>query len=269
MHTHPRTRGLALAAAFLVVAAAGPAAAESLEKTLQKSYPLTAGGEVVVENVNGHVTVESWDRGEVRVRATKKVRASSAEEAAAAMERLKVNVQAGPDSLHIGTERFHKPQTAGFIDWLRGRHSNASISYHLTVPRGVRLVAETVNGGITLRAVDGDFSASTTNGAVRIEEARGRVDVSTTNGSIKAEMAEVTPNADLTFATTNGAVTVTLPEDVATSLRLRTTNGGIKVDFPVEVDGRSNRRRVDADLNGGGGTLRVNTTNGSINIKRG
>lgn len=262
-----RTRGLALAAAFVVLAAAGPAGAETIEKTLQKTYPLTAGGEVVVENVNGHVTVESWDRAEVRVRATKKVRAGSADTAAEAMERLKVIVQTGPDSLRIETGRHDFDD--GFFAWLRGQTANASISYHLTVPRGIRLVAETVNGGITLRAVEGDFSASTTNGAVRIEEARGRVDVSTTNGSIRAEMTEVTPNADLAFSTTNGAVTVTLPEDVATRLRLRTTNGGIKVDFPVEVEGKSNRRRVDADLNGGGGNLRVSTTNGSISIKRG
>lgn len=264
-----RTRGLALAAAFAVLAVAGTASAEKIEKTLQNTYPLAAGGEVVVENVNGHVTVESWDRAEVRVRATKKVRAGSAEQAAETMERLKVRVQRAPDRLHIATDRLHESQTAGFLHWMLGRNGQASISYHLTVPRGIRLVAGTVNGGITLRAVDGDFVASTTNGAVRIEEARGRVDVSTTNGSIKAEMAEVAPNADMRFATTNGAVTVTLPEDVATTLRLRTTNGGINVDFPVEVEGKSNRRRVDADLNGGGGTLRVNTTNGSINIKRG
>lgn len=265
---HPlRSRGLALAAAFALFAAAGPAAAETLEKTLQKTYPLTAGGEVVVENVNGHVTVESWDRAEVRVRATKKVRAGSAAAAAEAMERLKVNVQTGTDSLHIKTGRHDFDD--GFFAWLRGQAANASISYHLSVPRGVRLVAETVNGGITLRAVDGDFSASTTNGAVRVEEARGRLDVSTTNGSIRAEMTEVTPNANLAFSTTNGAVTVTLPDDVATRLKLRTTNGGIHVDFPVEIDGQANRRRVDADLNGGGGELRVSTTNGSINIKRG
>lgn len=266
MHTHLRTRCLALAA-VLVLAAAGPAVAETLEKTLQKTYPLSARGEVVVENVNGHVTVESWDRAEVRVRATKKVRAASAATAAEAMERLKVNVQTGDDRLRVSTARNDFDR--GFFAWLRGQSADASVSYHLTVPRGIRLVAGTVNGGITLRSVEGDFVASTTNGAVRVEEARGRVDVSTTNGSIRAEMSEVTPNADMSFSTTNGAVTVTLPEDVATRLRLRTTNGGISVDFPVAIEGKSNRRRVDADLNGGGGTLRVSTTNGSIAIRRG
>jgi len=269
MHTPLRTRNLALAAAFAGIAAfaaAGPAAAETVEKTLQNTYPMSARGEVVVENINGHVVVETWDRAEVRVRATKKVRAGSAEEAAEAMDRLEVRVKKGADRLHVETS--HGNTELGFFDWMRGR-TNGSVSYHLTVPRGIRLVAETVNGGITLRGVDGDFSASTVNGGVRIEDARGKVDVSTTNGSIQAEMDAVTKNADMAFSTTNGAVTVTLPEDVATTLRLRTTNGGIHVDFPVEVRGERSRRRLDAELNGGGGTLRVSTTNGSINIKRG
>lgn len=258
-------RGLALAA-VLTLAAAGSAAGETLEKTLQKDYPLAAGGEVVVENVNGAVVVETWDRAEVRVRATKKVRAGSAATAAEAMERLRVRVETGDGRLRIATGRNDFQN--GFFAWLRGQAASAGVSYHLTVPRGIRLVAETVNGSVTLRGVDGDFVASTTNGRIDVEDARGRVDASTTNGSIAVAMTEVAADADLDFSTTNGAVTVALPDDVRTDLRLRTTNGSIKVDFPVEVTTQS-RRRLDASLNGGGGTLRVQTTNGSIRIVRG
>jgi hypothetical protein len=265
MNTDLRRRALTLAA-VLALAAAGSAAGETLEKTLQKTYPLAAGGEVVVDNVNGAVVVETWDRAEVRVRATKKVRAGNAETAAEAMERLRVRVETGGGRLRIATGRHDFED--GFFAWLRGQAASASVSYHLTVPRGIRLVAETVNGAITLRGVEGDFVASTVNGGIRVEDARGRLDASTTNGSIDVAMAEVAPDADLEFSTTNGAVSVTLPEDVRTDLRLRTTNGGIKVDFPIEATTQS-RRRLDATLNGGGGSLRVQTTNGSIRIRRG
>ncbi|HEX6203858.1 MAG TPA: DUF4097 family beta strand repeat-containing protein [Thermoanaerobaculia bacterium] len=264
LHTDLRTRALALAA-VLAVAAAGSAAGETVTKTLQKDYPLAAGGEVRVENTNGAIVVETWDRPEVRVRATKKVRAGSPEAAAEIMERLRVRVETGTDRLHVSTGRNDFDQ--GFFAWLRGQAANASVSYHLIVPRGIRLVAETVNGAVTLDGVDGDFVASTTNGAIKVDDARGRVDASTTNGSISVDMAEVAPDADLDFSTTNGAVTVSLPEDVRTDLRLRTTNGGIKVDLPVEVTTQS-RRRLDGSINGGGGSLRVETTNGSIRIRR-
>lgn len=264
LHTHLRTRALSLTA-VLALAAAGGAAGETVTKTLQKDYPLAAGGEVRVENTNGAIVVETWDRAEVRVRATKKVRAGNPDTAAEAMERLRVRVETGPDRLHVSTGRSELDH--GFFAWLRGQSASASVSYHLTVPRGVRLVAETVNGAVTLRGVDGDFVASTTNGAIKVDDARGRVDASTTNGSISVDMAAVAPDADLDFSTTNGSVSIALPQDVRADLRLRTTNGGIKVDLPVEITAQS-RRRLDGTVNGGGGALRVQTTNGGIRIRQ-
>lgn len=265
MHTRLHQRALALAAA-LTLAAAAPAAAETMTKTLQNTYPLAEGGQVIVENVNGAVVVESWNRDEVRVRVTKKVRAGNEVAAAEAMERLKVRVEASPERLRVSTG--HRDLDQGFLDWLRGRAINASVSYHVTVPRGVRLVAETVNGGITLSGVDGDIVAETTNGGIEVRDARGQVEAATTNGSIDVAMTSVAAGADLGFSTTNGRVTVALPGDVRADLRLRTTNGGIDVDLPVEVTHKS-RRSLDGTLNGGGGTLRVETTNGSISIVRG
>ncbi|HEX2164080.1 MAG TPA: DUF4097 family beta strand repeat-containing protein [Thermoanaerobaculia bacterium] len=253
----------AAAVAALVLAAAAPAAAETIEKTLEQTYRLGRGGHVEVENVNGAVVVETWDRSEVRVRATKKVRATSDESAAEAMERMRIVVEEGAGRLRLVTR--YGEAGDGFFGWLRGHSERGSISYHLTVPRGIRLVAETVNGSVTLRSVDGDVAAETVNGSIKVEDARGRLDASTVNGSIKVAMREVAPDADLDFSTTNGSVTVALPADVRTDLRLRTTNGGIDVDLPMEVHDRS-RRRLDATLNGGGGSVRVETTNGAIRV---
>ncbi len=41
------------------------------EPIFQQSYPLAAGGSFLLENVNGSVQVEGWDRNEVEVRAVK------------------------------------------------------------------------------------------------------------------------------------------------------------------------------------------------------
>jgi hypothetical protein len=247
MPTPRSLRRPALAALVTLVAlATGSAGAATLEKTLEKTYPLAAGGEVFVENVNGAVVVDTWDRPEVRVRATKNVRAGSDEAAAEAMARLQVDVVESAGRLHVQTRRAGTED--GFFSWLRGQGANTSISYRLTVPRGIRLDAETVNGAITLNGVDGDVEASTT------------------NGSIKVTMLEVPPDAELAFSTTNGSVTIALPADVRTDLRLRTTNGGISVDLPLDEVASRSRTRLDATVNGGGGSLRVVTTNGGIRI---
>lgn len=259
---HP-AQAAAVLAALCALAAAVPAAAETIEKTLEQTYRLGAGGRVEVENVNGAVVVETWDRPEVRVRATKKVRASTEVSAAEAMERMRIVVEEGEGTLRLVTR--YGATGDGLFGWLRGHTGGGSVSYHLMVPRGIRLAAETVNGGVTLRSVDGDVAAETVNGSIRVEDARGRLDASTVNGSIRVAMREVAPDADLDFSTTNGSVTVALPAGVRTDLRLRTTNGGIDVELPMEVHDRS-RRRLDATVNGGGGSVRVETTNGAIRI---
>src|SRR5678816_3302643 len=44
--------------------------ADEVEK-FEQSYPLSKNGNVSVSNVNGSITIEAWDRAEVRLVATK------------------------------------------------------------------------------------------------------------------------------------------------------------------------------------------------------
>jgi len=47
------------------------AASQQLERTWYGLYPLPAGGSVSVENVQGEISVEGWDRAEVEITAAK------------------------------------------------------------------------------------------------------------------------------------------------------------------------------------------------------
>src|SRR5690242_17534734 len=57
-----------LLAAGLIFTASGSFAGQPI---FQQTYPLAAGGSFLLENVNGSVQVEGWDRNEVEVRAVK------------------------------------------------------------------------------------------------------------------------------------------------------------------------------------------------------
>ena len=52
-----------------IVGLCGPSYA--YDETFHRVYPLTAGGSFVLENVNGSVHVDGWDRDEVEVSAVK------------------------------------------------------------------------------------------------------------------------------------------------------------------------------------------------------
>lgn len=280
-----RLRAAATAALALVLAAAS-AGAVTLTEKFDRTYPLGEGGELVLDNVNGAVEIEAWDRDEVRIEAEKKVKARSRETAQKALADLKIEIDAGSRRLSVAT-RMPK-SNEGLLNQLWGSDVQASVSYRIKVPRRVTLDAETTNGALRLAGTEGDTQARSTNGRVRIESVSGRmkvqttngaievvdsagsVDARTTNGGIRVQLAEVTPGSEMSFTTTNGGVTLTLPAGVRATLDAATSNGSIASDFPVLGDARKpSRRRLSGDLNGGGGRLKIRTTNGGVRIEEG
>lgn len=268
--TDPRAVGFA--AALLLVAAAALAApvsaeAVTLTQSLDRTYPLADGGRVELANVNGSVTVDSWDRAEVRVRAVKTAKAADREDAERALREVKIGIsRTGDRRLRIETESSRSGKS--FLSRLFDQKGSASVAYHLTVPRGVDLEAETVNGRLDLDGVEGRIRLSTVNGAIHARDLAGAVRASTVNGGIEAEMRHLPAGADLAFETTNGGIELALPAGVQADVDASTTNGGVASDFPLESSGRWGPKRMHGALNGGGGKIRLETTNGRVTIRQ-
>lgn len=269
-----------LALALALGATSSPVQAkETVKETFLKTYPLQAGGELRVENTNGGITVEAWDRNEVRVEAVKQVKAESAEKAREAMKALRIEVTPSAGALQILT-RYPK-KGDGFFDWLSGSSVNMSVTYKIKAPRelaakllstngGVRLVGtrgraelSTTNGGASVEDVEGDIRLRSTNGGLTVANAAGTLDGVTTNGGINAHLSEV--DGDISLRTTNGGVTLRLPQSLRASVDIATTNGGIHSDLAVE-GGQKTRRSLSGEINGGGGKLYVRSTNGGVRI---
>jgi hypothetical protein len=281
----PRTASKALLFAVLSIAAAGAAArAATLNEHFEHTYPLAAGGTFALDNVNGDVAVEAWDRAEVRVTATKHVKAGTEAHARELLAALEIRVSPSPGEVRVET---HYPSTAnGLLSWLTGGGSTeTSVAYRVDVPRSVKLRVATVNGSLVARGtaggahlktvngalqsvgVRGPLELASVNGAVSATGAAGAVEVTTTNGEIDVELVGFAPGETARLASTNGAVTLHLPRDARASLAARTVNGEIESAVPVTVHGKTGRRNhLEGDLNGGGGKIEISTTNGGIRI---
>jgi putative adhesin len=261
---------------------AGTAAgAATLKQPFEKSYPLKAGGAFAIHNVNGGVDVEAWDRDEVRVVAEKKVRAGSEATAKKILDQVRIEATPSAGSLRIDTKLPRRHE--GLFDWLSGNHVEISVAYHVQVPKSVRVDAESVNGHVALTGTRGDARLETTNGHITVSRTAGRLELestnggidvadaagavkaATTNGHIDVRLVQLPAGAELSLDTTNGGVSVTLPRQARFSLDAATTNGSVHSDFAVAA-GHSTRRRVEGDVNGGGGRLLARTTNGGIRI---
>jgi len=275
---------LVLATLAAVPLAATPAAAETFKERFEHTYPLSAGGAFTLRDVNGAVSVTAWDKNEVHVVAEKQVKARDAEEGKRRLAELKIEVKANPNDLRIDTHFPRQNGGGGFFSWLAGEGGSGGVSYKVEVPRGIKVDVETVNGALSVRGTGGDLKAETTNGAVDVAGIRGKarlgttngaisatdaagaVIAETTNGSIEIELKQVDRGADMSFETTNGHITLKVPKSIQASISASTTNGRVSTDLPIELRGKSSKHHLDGDVNGGGGKLHLESTNGGIEI---
>jgi DUF4097 and DUF4098 domain-containing protein YvlB len=268
---------------ILAVCAWTSAEAATLTEQFKKTYSLKSNGGVELQNVNGSVTIEAWDQNQVRIEAEKKVRADG-DKAREIMKQLQIEVSETAGGLRIVTRM---PKRDGSLrEWLSGDNVQVGVEYRIWVPRGARLGIEntngklsvtgtrgradleTTNGGVVVDRAGGEIEIGTTNGSVEVTRSAGVVQASTTNGSIDVELDEAPDAGQLSFSTTNGSITLRVPGNAGMTLDAAATNGRVSSDFEV-TSGRSERRRLEGDVNGGGGRVKLRTTNGSIRIVAG
>jgi DUF4097 and DUF4098 domain-containing protein YvlB len=72
----------------------------------------------------------------------------------------------------------------------------------------------------------------------------------------------------IALRTTNGGLTLTLPETAKADISASCTNGGISAGSLEKLEiTESSRRRLEGRLNGGGTPIELRTTNGGIRLR--
>ncbi len=245
--------------ALLLVAAQGYAANSHgrLTEEFHQTYPLSSGGRVELENINGAVHITAWDRDEVKVDAVKS--ADTQQE----LDEAKILVDTEKDASHIYTK--YPPHDRTFDST---GNNPASVEYTVMVPRGARLdEIKLINGSLDLEWVSGGVHASCINGRLSAHLAGGSTQLSTINGSLDARLDRLGESA-IELSSINGSVDLTVPSDVKAELEATTVHGGINNDFGLQVH---NHQWVGHDLHGelgGGGTrIKLRNVNGAIQVR--
>lgn len=216
---------------------------------------MAAGPLTVDAGHNGGIQVEGWDRNEIRVRAV--VTANARSEAEAKQLASAVQVQVGG-----GKVSATGPTTERRQWW--------SVSYRINVPRRNDLDLNANNGGVSITGVSGTIRFDTTNGGVRLNDLAGDVRGETRNGGLTVNLSgDRWDGVGLDVETSNGGVTLTIPDGYNADLTTRTVNGGFRTDFPMTIQGElSPRQGITTTLGSGGAPVRVRTTNGGLRINK-
>ena len=216
------------------------------------------GGPVHVNaRPNGGVQVTGWDQAGIAGSARIQVQADSEADARAIASQISVDTGSG-------AIRSTGPEPGSGRSW--------SASFVLSAPRTSDVEIETLNGPVAITGISGQIRATTTNGPLTLKELGGHVYARATNGPLSIVLAGTSWQGEgLDAETTNGPVSLSVPEGYSAELEARTSNGPFRVDIPGTVQGdtpSSRVRSIKTSIGGGGAPIRVVTTNGPMSIKQ-
>ncbi|MGA8940117.1 MAG: hypothetical protein WB439_13230 [Acidobacteriaceae bacterium] len=205
-------------------------------------------GHLNVNGMNGGIDVIGEDRQDIALEARVTARGGSQSDAQSLLHQISIETGA--------TVEAHGPHSAMGHNW--------SVSYKLLVPHRLAADFHTMNGGLSLNALNGDIQAETTNGGVDFDNLGGNVHLSTVNGGIHAHLSGNTwQGSGLSAKTTNGGISVDAAPNYSAHVVASTVNGGI------DVAGQSGTRHhsIDTNIGHGGPTLDFETVNGGVSIR--
>lgn len=203
---------------------------------------------------HGGIRVKGWERDEISVKAC--IQAGGANEAVAALRASAVVIETAD-----GTVRAVAPASADDDYFF-------AVSYDVRVPFDTDLKLKTNNGGINLSDIRGAIEFDLNNGGAIFGGIAGSVSGKTNNGNLTFNLSGDRWNGDgIDARTNNGSIFINFPEDYSARLEAATRRGNFYVNFPVETE-RADEYKFGVTLGTGGATIKTQTNNGAVNIKR-
>jgi hypothetical protein len=234
----------------LILTAVFAAPGFAITKEFNQTYPLQPGGSFELQNVNGTVEVEGWDRDTIEIRAVKTAKHRESD-----LELVSIDVDAKPSAVSVST-RY--PQNEGV---------EVAVEYKVHVPHCAHVEhLGTVNGTLRVSGIEAVDDLRTVNGNIEVYEGGGSVHAHTTNGNVHLELLHVQDKNGAVAETTNGSVLLAVPADTQADLETRCLNGNFFSELPVAFESTLKPRELHGKLGRGGVPIRLRTINGGIRL---
>jgi hypothetical protein len=221
-----------------------------VSQEVRQTYPMRADGIFELNNVNGTVRIEGWDKDEVEVRAIK-----STPQDGSLLDLVAIEVEASPSGLSV-TTRY--PQEEGV---------EVAVDYVVYLPRHAQLSrVNNINGAVRVFSSESLGELHTVNGNIEIYESSGDVHAHTINGNVYLELKHANDAKGASVETTNGSVLLAIPQDLPADLEARCMNGRFSSDLPMVMKGEAQPRTVHGERGHGGAPIHLGTVNGTIRV---
>jgi DUF4097 and DUF4098 domain-containing protein YvlB len=213
---------------------------------------ITASALTVDGQTNGGISIKGADRPDILVRAM--VQSQGESEADARNTGAQVIVHTSG-----GAVQSDGPKT-----------KNWSVSYEIFIPRHTNLSLKTNNGGVSISGVESTVEFHAVNGGISLKDVGGYVHGETVNGGVSVSLAGASwTGQGLDVSTSNGGVSMKVPEQFSALLDVATVNGGMSIKMPNAPQLLKGEHHFNATVGTGGPLIRVRTHNGGVSISGG
>ncbi len=236
---------------------------------------LSPGLNFQTQTHNGSIKVQGSDATECSVIATITGQASSDEKAEELVEKTELRFEKSESGLKFVID---KPDNL--------MNCSVSVSLEVVLPSETNLDLVSHNGEIEIEKIKGNTNAVSHNGRVSVNNVSGMITLKTHNGEIEAkEIAgdidfvsyngqveaffsqAAAPDCDIKMVTHNGGIELVAPQNYSAKVDVSTHNGHIDTDLPITILGTFNGKKLVGTIGDRKGNLKLETYNGSINIK--
>jgi len=223
-----------------------------------KVVPLMSGGTLSLENINGNIEIQGWEREEVDVYAEKMFHLP---------DRTKIFIFPRKDvAPRIDFDKFENFVKIRTKDITRENEESA-VDYYIDVPHSINLkdiIAQ--RGDVKISDLYGDVYVDLTNGNIVIENFSGSLTASVMSGSVSASLYDLRDDDEIIITANEGDVTISLEENVRAHLVVSVPNGEVISEFEIEKP--QDASKLDIQLGENGAHISLTALNGDVRINR-
>lgn len=267
-----------------------------MQQQTDTTFAIRPGARLNIE-VNGRVTVRTWNRHAVRVQATHDRRTRvevSSTGSSVRVEAARSTGNAGnadfvftvPADISIAAEGVSMDAD---VQGVEGEVDLENTNGNLRVVGGRgRVKLESVQGDIVLSGANGRVDVYTVNRGIHLTNVRGTVVAETVNGPIVMEGMQASSvdagtvngmvvydgalraGGDYSLVTHNGPVWLVMPRDAGATIKVATFNGTLDPSFPVTVrkSSRADTQRFSFVIGNGSAEVVIESFGGDVRLRR-
>ena len=228
---------------------------------------LANGSTVSLYNLNGDITVTPSTNGKVEIVGVKHGNKRYFDEITLEVVETSRGITVCSMFKNLDMEcderGFHSHDHNRDRDW-----DDLQIDIEVKLPKGMQVDAHNVSGNVSIVGAEGDVRAGSVSGDVRMERLRvSSVKASSVSGDVTVGIEALTGSGPLKFTSVSGNVTAELPKGTEADVTMHSVSGSLDSDFPLTLNGRVNRRSIEARIGRGGRELEVHTVSGDVRLR--